>query len=102
MKTTFITFGTFMLASIASGAVSPASLPMGIQIVEREGIAHVREVLQHDTRAAACRDCKDDGQGCTIGDGSCHPNSYCTWCGNHCKSICIPGGDSSKCVDYCL
>lgn len=49
-----------------------------------------------------CNNCVHSGGRCTVGDGNCYgsEHAYCTWCGTHCKSICIPQGED--CTKWCL
>ncbi|KAL7619446.1 hypothetical protein AAE478_009985 [Parahypoxylon ruwenzoriense] len=103
MKATFVSLALSTLAAVGGAIAGPSPLPMGVEVFERDGVTHVREVpheaLQLDKR---CRECKNVGERCTIGDGSCKADQHasCTWCGNHCKSICVPDGVS--CESLCL
>ncbi|OAA53907.1 hypothetical protein SPI_09114 [Niveomyces insectorum RCEF 264] len=103
MKSNFLAIAALAFAAVSGAAATPASLPMGIEVTEQNGTTVVREV-SHESLGLEkrCRECKHTGEGCTIGDGSCYAREHasCTWCGNHCKSICIPDGDS--CAKWCL
>ena len=95
MKTTGIF--TILFTSMAATAIaSPNALPMGVEVVERDGKTIVREVvcppsLVHTTGLTSetnvisqphallsrgleprCRECVGQGGKCTIGDGSCY------------------------------
>ncbi|KAK7428191.1 hypothetical protein QQZ08_005257 [Neonectria magnoliae] len=59
----------------ATSGASPNSLPMGVEVVERDGRTIVREVphqLLGRGLEARCRECVGQGDKCTIGDGSCY------------------------------
>lgn len=45
MKTNFLTIAAVAFETISGAAVNPASLPMGIEITERDGMTLVREVV---------------------------------------------------------
>lgn len=45
MKTDFLTIATLAFATISGVAANPASLPMGVEITERDGVTLVREVV---------------------------------------------------------
>ncbi|KND91879.1 hypothetical protein TOPH_03596 [Tolypocladium ophioglossoides CBS 100239] len=103
MKTNFLAIAALAFATISGAAANPAGLPMGVEITERDGMTLVREVShEHLGVEKRCRECVHLGGRCTIGDGSCYGAEHgsCTWCGNHCKSICIPNGES--CEKWCL
>ncbi|RCI14844.1 hypothetical protein L249_6709 [Ophiocordyceps polyrhachis-furcata BCC 54312] len=100
---------TSILSAIITMAVTcaatPGPLPMGVEIVERDGQTFVREVphqLLGRGIEARCRNCVGQGGRCTIGDGSCYaenPPMYCTWCGDRCKSVCVRSGQ--RCPRHC-
>ncbi|KAM0541971.1 hypothetical protein ACHAO7_010169 [Fusarium culmorum] len=98
MKTTGLL--TILFTSMAATAIaSPNALPMGVEVVERDGKTIVREVphallsrgLEPRCRECPhallsrgleprCRECVGQGGSCTIGDGSCYaedpPRTY--------------------------
>lgn len=47
MKISFQTIAALAFATSRGAAANPASLPMGIEIVERDGVTLVREVVCH-------------------------------------------------------
>ncbi|POR36801.1 Uncharacterized protein TPAR_03005 [Tolypocladium paradoxum] len=95
MKTNFLTIAALAFATISGAAANLAGLPMGVEITERDGMTLVREVShEHPGVEKRCREYVHLGGRCTIGDGSC------TCCGNHCKSICVPDGET--CEKWCL
>ncbi|KAM5380889.1 hypothetical protein ACJZ2D_003413 [Fusarium nematophilum] len=100
-------FLTFLIASMAAtSSASPGPLPMGVEVVERDGKTIVREVphqLLGRGLQSRCRECVGQGDHCTIGDGSCFaedPPLYCTWCGDKCGSICVRQGQN--CQNTCV
>ncbi|KAM0364797.1 hypothetical protein ACHAPK_010189 [Fusarium culmorum] len=82
MKTTGLL--TILFTSMAATAIaSPNALPMGVEVVERDGKTIVREVphaLLSRGLEPRCRECVGQGGSCTIGDGSCYaedpPRTY--------------------------
>ncbi|KAH8845364.1 hypothetical protein MCOR27_002450 [Pyricularia oryzae] len=102
MKTTF-TLLLIAMQAISLAAAGPTDLPLGVEVREEHGSLVVREVSSEGTGLEKrCRECVHVGDRCTIGHGSCYAREQasCTWCGNHCKSICIPNGES--CQKWCL
>ncbi|KAM0815577.1 hypothetical protein AB5N19_01376 [Seiridium cardinale] len=100
----FFAISILTCAAIFNMTPALAASPMGVEIIERDGKTIVRESF-HDESAGMekrCRECKHTGQRCTIGDGSCYSseNAGCTWCGSHCKSICVAEGQT--CEQWCL
>ncbi|KAL8407540.1 hypothetical protein RB594_006384 [Gaeumannomyces avenae] len=95
-----------LMAATALGALAvanPAPMAMGVEVLEQDGSLMVREVITEGApKEKRCRECVHVGNRCTIGDGSCYAKEQasCTWCGDHCKSICIPRGES--CTKWCL
>ncbi|KLU90782.1 hypothetical protein MAPG_10633 [Magnaporthiopsis poae ATCC 64411] len=95
-----------LLAATALGSLAvanPAPMAMGVEVLEQNGSLMVREVAtSHAPVEKRCRECVHVGGHCTIGHGSCYAKerASCTWCGNKCKSICIPNGDA--CQKWCL
>ncbi|KAM3501149.1 hypothetical protein MY11210_009416 [Beauveria gryllotalpidicola] len=103
MISKILTVTTFALAALFSVAANPSPLPMGVEITERDGMTFVREVAHEELGVEKrCRECVHLGGRCTIGDGSCYAREHgsCTWCGNNCKSICVP--DGATCQQWCL
>ncbi|KAF0640965.1 hypothetical protein FPSE5266_03272 [Fusarium pseudograminearum] len=105
MKTTGLL--TILFSSMAATAIaSPNALPMGVEVVERDGKTIVREVphaLLSRGLEPRCRECVGQGGSCTIGDGSCYaedPPLYCTWCGDKCGSRCVRQGQT--CQQTCV
>ncbi|KAF4437911.1 NLS2 [Fusarium austroafricanum] len=107
MKTTGIL--SLLFTSMAATVIaSPNAMPMGVEVVERDGKTIVREVPHallesRGDLAPRCRECVGQGGRCTIGDGSCYaedPPLYCTWCGDKCKSICVRQGQT--CGNTCV
>lgn len=45
MKTNFLTITALAFASISSVLADPTNLPMGIEIIERDGVTLVREAV---------------------------------------------------------
>ncbi|RDA85542.1 hypothetical protein CP532_3326 [Ophiocordyceps camponoti-leonardi (nom. inval.)] len=73
MKSTSIL--SAIIAMAVTSAATPGPLPMGVEIVERDGQTFVREVphqLLGRGIEARCRNCVGQGGRCTIGDGSCY------------------------------
>ncbi|KAK2600089.1 hypothetical protein QQS21_005175 [Conoideocrella luteorostrata] len=72
MKTSAIV--SILTAMATVSVASPSALPMGVEVVERDGMTIVREVphelLGRDLKSR-CRECVGQGGKCTIGDGSC-------------------------------
>ncbi|KAF4967408.1 hypothetical protein FZEAL_10535 [Fusarium zealandicum] len=74
MKTTSILM-TLLSTMAATAIASPNALPMGVEVVERDGKTIVREVphaLLSRGLEPRCRECVGQGGSCTIGDGSCY------------------------------
>ncbi|KAI0376129.1 hypothetical protein F5Y04DRAFT_223321 [Hypomontagnella monticulosa] len=103
MRSAPIAIGIYLLSSISTVFAKPASLATSVEIFERDGKTYIREAPHQGLDAEKrCNRCRGDGEQCTVGDGNCDTGSYCTWCGDHCKSICIPGGNTDKCTSFCL
>ncbi|KAM3529779.1 hypothetical protein MY4038_005230 [Beauveria bassiana] len=103
MMSKILTVTTLALAVLFSVAANPSPLPMGVEITERDGMTFVREVAHEELGVEKrCRECVHLGGRCTIGHGSCYAREHasCTWCGNTCKSICVP--DGATCQQWCL
>lgn len=45
MKTDFLTIAALALANAFGAAANPASLPLGVEVTERDGMTIVREVV---------------------------------------------------------
>ncbi|OTB01729.1 hypothetical protein M426DRAFT_14186 [Hypoxylon sp. CI-4A] len=77
MKTSFVTIGTYMLASLSGALAGPSPLPLGVEIFERDGVTHIREAPFQELGAEKrCNNCAN-GSGCTVGKGQCKKGSYC-------------------------
>ncbi|KAF4472989.1 NLS2 [Fusarium albosuccineum] len=73
MKTGILALLVTTLAATCSA--TPGPLPMGVEVVERDGKTIVREVphkLLGRGLEPRCRECVGQGDHCTIGDGSCY------------------------------
>ncbi|KAI5859810.1 hypothetical protein GGS23DRAFT_614624 [Durotheca rogersii] len=96
MKAAFFPLVLSVYASIGGVLASPSPLPLGVEVVERDDRTLVREVPhEHLQVEKRCKACKDDGEKCAMGEGNCK-DGYCTWCGDHCGSICVPAGSDCK------
>ncbi|KAF2672251.1 hypothetical protein BT63DRAFT_192201 [Microthyrium microscopicum] len=62
---------------------------------------NIQELLSNKAvEVGACRNCREEYQGCKIGDGSCHAGLLCTLCsGSHCSSRCqVPERAAKNCA----
>ncbi|RDA88781.1 hypothetical protein CP533_2367 [Ophiocordyceps camponoti-saundersi (nom. inval.)] len=107
MKSTSIL--SAIIAMAVTCAATPGPLPMGVEIVERDGQTFVREVVSQSAMLpifmsscgssritascnvqphqllgrgieARCRNCVGQGGRCTIGDGSCYSENPPMYC----------------------
>ncbi|KAH7127587.1 hypothetical protein EDB81DRAFT_889383 [Dactylonectria macrodidyma] len=83
MKATGV-MAMFLAVMAATSSALPESLPMGVEVVERDGITIVHKVphqMPPRELESRCANCRGQGQRCTIGDGHCYKESpplYCT------------------------
>ncbi|KAK3315864.1 hypothetical protein B0H66DRAFT_559901 [Apodospora peruviana] len=98
----FILIATLLSALASAAAPDPATLPVGIEIFEENGVTVVREVANKlSERGELCTNCVHVGSSCQIGEGNCYSSEHasCTYCGQPCGSICVR--DGIPCDAYC-
>ena len=103
MQTTFLIVASM---AIFGAMANPAPSPMGIEVIRRDGLTMIREVVSFSdidklqsrwlTRSQAhglgkrCTNCVHVGGACTIGEGNCMTSEHasCTDCGSG-DVICV-------------